>query len=62
MSTVNRALITEQEHGFHEGASVRKHNGIYYLLYTDISRGGASCLTPCPRSPLGPFTKRRGGH
>ena len=58
MSTVNRALITEQEHGFHEGASVRKHNGIYYLLYTDISRGGASCISyAMSRSPLGPFTK-----
>lgn len=56
--SVNRALLTEQEHGFHEGASLRKHNGLYYLVYTDISRGGASCLSyAVARNPLGPFTK-----
>lgn len=51
-------LLTEREHGFHEGASVCKRNGIYYLLYTDISRGKATCLSyATSRSPLGPFKK-----
>lgn len=51
-------LITEAGHGFHEGASIRKRNGIYYLVYTDISRGRATCMSyAVSRSPLGPFTK-----
>ena len=51
-------LITEAEHGFHEGASIRKRNGIYYLVYADISRGRPTCLAyATSRSPLGPFTK-----
>jgi arabinoxylan arabinofuranohydrolase len=53
------ALITEAEHGFHEGASIRKRNGIYYLVYTDISRGRATCLAyATSHNPLGPFAKR----
>lgn len=57
-STVDRSLITEEEHGFHEGASMRKRDGIYYLVYTDIGRGRATCLSyATSRSPLGPFTK-----
>ena len=56
--TLNTSLITEAEHGFHEGASIRKRNGVYYLVYTDISRGRATCLAyATSRSPLGPFTK-----
>lgn len=43
--TLNASLLTEQEHGFHEGASLRKRNGKYYLVYADISRGRASCLS-----------------
>lgn len=51
-------LITEAGHGFHEGASIRKRNGVYYLVYTDISRGRATCLAyATSRSPLGPFVK-----
>lgn len=51
-------LINEQEHGFHEGASIRKRNGIYYMLYTDISRGRATCISYATSlSPLGPFKK-----
>lgn len=56
--TLHTDLITEAGHGFHEGASIRKHNGIYYLVYTDISRGRATCMAYATgRSPLGPFTK-----
>lgn len=52
-------LITEAGHGFHEGASIRKRNGVYYLVYTDISRGRATCLAYATGpSPLGPFIKR----
>ena len=58
-SSLNSAVITESEHGFHEGASIRKRNGVYYLVYTDISRGRATCLAYATgSSPLGPFTKR----
>lgn len=57
--TLNRQIISEAGHGFHEGASIRKRNGIYYLVYTDISRGRATCLAyATSRSPLGPYTKR----
>jgi hypothetical protein len=56
--TLNTSLITEAEHGFHEGASIRKRGGIYYLVFTDISRGRATCMSyATSRSPLGPFTK-----
>jgi arabinoxylan arabinofuranohydrolase len=56
--TLNTNLIDEAGHGFHEGASIRKRNGIYYLVYADISRGRPTCLAyATSRSPLGPFTK-----
>lgn len=57
--TLNTHILTEAEHGFHEGPSVRKRNGIYYLIYTDTSRGKATSLAyATSRSPLGPFTKK----
>ena len=56
--TLCTSLINEPEHGFHEGASMRKRNGIYYLVYTDISRGRATCISyATSKSPLGPFVK-----
>lgn len=56
--TVKRDIITEWEHGFHEGASIRKHNGKYYMVYTDISRGKATCLSYAVSDhPLGPYKK-----
>jgi arabinoxylan arabinofuranohydrolase len=58
-ATLNTAIITEAGHGFHEGACIRKRNGIYYLVYTDISRGRATCLAYATSSaPLGPYVKR----
>lgn len=49
-------LVTEEEHGFHEGASVRKRNGVYYLVYSCISRGRPTSLAYATSlSPLGPF-------
>lgn len=49
-------LLTEEEHGFHEGASLRKRNGKYYLLYTSTRRGSARCLAYAMADhPLGPY-------
>jgi hypothetical protein len=57
--TLQTALLTEAQDGFHEGAAIRKRNGIYYLVYSDISRGRPTCLSyATSHSPLGPFTKR----
>lgn len=56
--TIDREILTEALHGFHEGACIRKRDGRYYLLYTDISRGRATCLSyATAESPLGPYTK-----
>jgi arabinoxylan arabinofuranohydrolase len=57
--SLHNNLLTEAKHGFHEGASIRKHGDMYYLVYTDISRGRATCLAYATGpSPLGPFEKR----
>ena len=51
-------ILTEQEHGFHEGASIRRINGKYYIVYTDISRGKATCMSyAVSDKPLGPYKK-----
>lgn len=56
--TITYDIVTEHEHGFHEGASVRKYNGRYYLVYTDISRGRATCMSYAVADhPLGPYKK-----
>lgn len=58
-STVNRYILTEQQHGFHEGASIRKRGSKYYMVYADISRGSATCLSyAMADSPLGPYKKK----
>lgn len=53
-------IVTEEEHGFHEGSSMRKRNGIYYYVYPSIYRKGRpTCLSyATSKSPLGPFTYR----
>lgn len=53
-------LLTVEKHGFHEGASIRKRKGIYYVVYTDLGpQGKASCLSYATgKDPLGPFEKR----
>ncbi|MCX8161360.1 MAG: family 43 glycosylhydrolase [Candidatus Saccharicenans sp.] len=55
-----RIIATEKEHHFHEGAFMFKRQGIYYLLYADISRRNTpTCLGyATASSPLGPFTYR----
>ena len=56
--TVKDGIVTEWEHGFHEGASIRKRNGKYYMVYTDISRGKATCMSyAISDHPLGPYKK-----
>lgn len=59
LSTVNRSIINEFEHGFHEGASIRKRGDKYYLVYVDISRGKPTCLSyAISNNPLGPYEKK----
>ncbi|MBP3323606.1 MAG: family 43 glycosylhydrolase [Clostridia bacterium] len=51
-------VLTEWEHGFHEGASIRKRGDKYYMVYTDISRGRATSLGyAVADKPLGPYKK-----
>ncbi len=57
--TVVDRLLTEKEHHFHEGSSLRKRGGIYYYVFADISRGKPTCLGyATAEHPLGPFTYR----
>ena len=52
-------LVTEKEHHFHEGSSMRRRGDIYYYVFADISRGRPTCLGyATSKSPLGPFTYR----
>jgi hypothetical protein len=58
--TVRRDIVTEEAHGFHEGAQLVKRGRTYYLVYSDISRRGApTCIgyATAP-SPTGPYTYR----
>lgn len=58
-STLNRSLLNEPEHGFHEGPSIHKRDGWYYMVYCDTARGKATCLSyAMSRSPLGLFEKK----
>lgn len=58
-STLVRSVLNESEHGFHEGASIRKRGDVYYLVYTYLPRGRATCLAYATSpTPLGPFVKR----
>lgn len=38
-TTIVDGLVTEQEHFFHEGSSMRKRNGIYYMVYSHLRKG-----------------------
>lgn len=54
-----RTLLTEEDHGFHEGACIRKVGGKYILVYADVSRGRATSLGHAVSDkPLGPFIKK----
>ena len=50
-------LVTEEQHYFHEGSSMRKIGDTYYYLYADMERGKPTSLGySTGKSPLGPFT------
>ena len=56
--SIKEGILTEWEHGFHEGASIRRRGDKYYMVYTDISRGKATCMSyAIADSPLGPYKK-----
>lgn len=59
-STVVKGIVTEEQHGFHEGSSMRKRNGIYYYVYPCVYRNNRpTCLAyAASASPLGPFEYR----
>lgn len=50
-------VITEKEHFFHEGNYMVKRNGIYYMVYADMSRKGMpTCIGyATSKSPMGPY-------
>ena len=52
-------LVTEEEHFFHEGSSMRKIGDTYYYVYADMERGKPTALGySTGKSPLGPFQYR----
>ena len=59
-TSIVKNLLTEKEHHFHEGSFMTKRNGIYYMVYADMSRANRpTCLGyATSKSPLGPFTYR----
>lgn len=58
--TIVDNVVNQEEHYFHEGSYMIKHNGLYYLIYADISRKGRpTCLGySTSKSPMGPYTYR----
>lgn len=57
LSTLKDSIITEGDHHFHEGAFMAKRNGIYYIVYADISRSDMpTCIGySTSRNPFGPY-------
>ncbi len=52
-------LVTEEEHFFHEGSSMRRIGDTYYYVYADMERGKPTALGYATGpTPLGPFTYR----
>lgn len=58
LSTIQDSVLTESEHYFHEGAYLAKRNGLYYLVYADISRADKpTCIGyAVSEHPMGPYT------
>ena len=56
-TTINPVVLNEKQHFFHEGVCMIKRKGVYYLVYTDISRKGrATCIGyATSKSPMGPY-------
>lgn len=59
-TSVRDSILTETEHFFHEGAFMTKKDGIYYLVYADISREDKpTCLGyATSENPTGPYRYR----
>ncbi|MBN1387992.1 MAG: family 43 glycosylhydrolase [Bacteroidales bacterium] len=59
-NTVHENILTEAEHYFHEGAFMAKRNGLYYIVYADLSREDKpTCLGyATSKSPFGPYEYR----
>ena len=56
---VVNGVLTEEEHHFHEGFSVRRIGDTYYAVYSEISRGRPTALGyATSKHPLGPYTYR----
>ena len=56
---IRNRVLTEEEHFFHEGSSVRKIGNLYYSVFADVERGRPTALGYATgTSPLGPFTYR----
>lgn len=56
---IRNRVLTEEEHFFHEGSSVRKIGNLYYSVFADVERGKPTALGYATgTSPLGPFEYR----
>ena len=55
--TLNKAVLNEKDHFFHEGAQLFKRNGLYYMVYTQISRRGMATAIgySTSKKPMGPY-------
>ncbi len=60
LATLKDHVLTENEHYFHEGAFLSKRDGIYYLIFADLSRGDIpTCIGyATSNKPFGPYTYR----
>ncbi len=58
-SSIHQNILTDDSHDFHEGASLRKKDGLYYMTYAGIGRGKPTTLAYATSTkPLGPYKKR----
>ncbi len=56
---IRENLVTEEEHHFHEGSSMRKIGDTYYYIFADVERGKPTALGYATAgSPMGPFVYR----
>lgn len=54
--SIKENIVTEEEHYFHEGSSMRKRGETYYFVYSCMERGKPTSLGyAISKSPLGPF-------
>ena len=56
-TSMKDSIVTEKEHGFHEGSFVMKRGKYYYFIYADISRKGrpTSLGYAMSTQPMGPY-------